>query len=150
MTLRRTLKILLIALLLPLAIQAAPSREMVSVERPKVNMRSGAGTNHEVTWILGRGYPLEVIGRSGKWLKVRDFESDTGWVYRPLTGRKPHMIVKSKVANIRSGPGTRNRVVGRAEYGEVVRTLENRQGWAKIRNENGLVGWISRKLLWGW
>ena len=150
MTLPRTLKIFLAALFLPLAIQAAHPREMVSVERPKANLRAGAGTQHEVQWILGHGYPLRVLARQGKWLKVRDFENDEGWIYRSLTGRTPHMIVKSKVANIRSGPGTRNRVVGRAEYGEVLRTLDKRRDWAKVRNEEGLVGWISRNLLWGW
>jgi SH3-like domain-containing protein len=150
MTGPRTLPSLLLALFLLLLNPLAQAREMVSVNRPELNMRSGAGTNHEVVWVLARGYPLQVVARQGNWLKVRDFENDEGWVYRPMTGRTPHMIVKSQVANIRSGPGTRNRIVGKAEYGEVLRTLENRGGWAKIRNEGGLTGWVSRSLLWGW
>ncbi len=139
-----------LALFTLLQIPAAQAKGMVSVDRPEVNMRTGAGTGHEVIWVLARGYPLMVVGQQGKWLKVRDFENDEGWVYRTLTGRKPHMVVKAKVANIRSAPTTRSRIVGKAEYGEVLRTLESRSGWTKIRNETGLVGWVSRKLLWGW
>lgn len=150
MTGPRTLPAIALALFTFLLTPAAQATEMVSIDRAEVNMRTGAGTGHEVIWVLARGYPLQVLGRQGKWLKVRDFENDVGWVYRTLTARKPHMVVKSKVANIRSAPTTRSRIVGKAEYGEVLRTLENRSGWTKIRNETGLVGWVSRTLLWGW
>ena len=140
---------LLAGVLVPTA--DALAQRMVSVDRPEINMRDGPGTQHTALWSLVRGYPLEVLGRKGDWYRVRDFERDTGWVYRPLTSaKKPHHIVKSKVANIRSGPGTRYRVRGKAVYGEVLPTLEKRSGWVKIRQEGGLVGWISGTLLWGW
>ena len=133
-----------------LAAPAAPAAEMVSVARPVINMRTGPGTGYEATWRLNRGYPLQVTARRGGWLKVRDFENDEGWVMGRLTGTSPHFIVKSKVANIRSGPGTRHRVLGQAEYGEVLRTVERRKGWARVRDGDGIVGWVSRTLLWGW
>lgn len=150
MTGRNMLPIAISAICLSLAMTSAQARKMVSVDRPEANLRAGAGTKHKVIWVLSRGYPLEVLGRSGNWLKVRDFERDVGWIYKPLTASKPHQIVKSRVANIRSGPGTGNRILGQAEYGEVMRTLENKSKWAKVRNGKGLVGWIAKSLLWGW
>lgn len=120
------------------------------MNRAVVNMRSGASTHHSVTWALNKGYPLEVTGRKGKWLKVRDFENDTGWVYRPMVAKTPHVIVKSPVANIRSSPTTRSRILDKAEYGQVLRTLEHRSDWVRIQRKNGLKGWISSRLLWGW
>ncbi|MCD6681951.1 MAG: SH3 domain-containing protein [Burkholderiaceae bacterium] len=128
----------------------AQSRQMVSVDRPEINMRTGPGTGHDSVWLLSRGYPLQVLGRKGKWLQVKDFENDRGWVYRPLTDRTPHFVVKTKVANIRKGPSTRTRIVGKAEYGDVLRTLAHKGDWAKIRDADGLVGWVARRLLWGW
>ncbi len=136
--------------LLSLPGTSAQGREMVSVARPEINMRAGAGTQHEALWSLTRGYPLEVVGRRGSWYKVRDFERDQGWVYRSLTSTTPHHIVRARVANIRSAPGTRSRIIGKAAYGDVVRTLEKTQGWVKIRREGGLIGWVARNLLWGW
>jgi SH3-like domain-containing protein len=140
-----------LALLLPILLMpAARALEMVSVDRTEINMRTGAGTDHASMWLLSRGYPLIVTERKGKWLKVKDFENDEGWVYGPLTADKPHFVVKSTSANIRSGPGTRYRVVGKAAYGEVLRRLERQAKWAKVRTAEGLTGWVSRALLWGW
>lgn len=147
---RLWLGLLVTAGLLIGTVAAAQAIEMVSVDRPKINMRSGPGTNHSILWELGRGYPLMVIGRQDKWLRVRDFENDEGWVYQPLVGRNAHLVVKAKIVNIRSGPGTRYRVVGQAKYGVVLRTQERRSGWVKVQHENGLAGWVARDLLWGW
>jgi SH3-like domain-containing protein len=126
------------------------AREMVSIARGEVNMRSGPGTRYEAQWGLSRGYPLSVVGRKGGWIKVTDFENDKGWVLRSLTNRTPHHVVKSSIANIRSTPGTRARIVGKAVYGDVLRTLERRGDWVKVRHERGTTGWIARRLVWGW
>jgi len=123
---------------------------MVSINGPEVNMRTGPSTRYKVKWILGKGFPLRVLKRKGKWLKVIDFENDSGWVYAPLTSRKGHMIVKKKIANIRSGPGTKYRIVAKAKYGVVFQTVKQVKGWAKVKHQNGTVGWIYRKLVWGW
>jgi SH3-like domain-containing protein len=133
-----------------LGMAAAQAAQMVSIDRPEVNMRSGPGTKYDALWMLSQGYPLRVIGRKGNWYHVRDFENDKGWVYRPLTGKKRYHIVKAEVVNIRSGPSTKNRIVGKTYYGELLRTLDRRKRWVKIRHESGLVGWVSRNRLWGW
>lgn len=130
--------------------QAQPAPPMVSVSGSTLNMRSSPGTNAPVLWELKRGYPLQVIQRQGNWLKVRDFEGDSGWVARSLTGNAPHHVVKSQVANIRSGPGAQHRLVGKANYGEVLRTQEKRGDWVRIDRSEGPDGWIAKSLLWGW
>jgi SH3-like domain-containing protein len=126
------------------------AREFVSVNKPHINMRSGAGTQHSALWSLSKGYPLEVRGRQGNWLKVRDFENDVGWVYRPLVGHKPHVIVKSTVANIRLSPNTRSRIMGKAQHGEILRHLGRKSGWVKVQRDDGRQGWMVRRLVWGW
>lgn len=150
MTGARSLSVFIVSLCLLAFTAVAEARQMISIDRPEVNMRAGASTRHEALWTLSSGYPLAVVGRQGQWYKVRDFENDQGWVYRPLTGTKPHHVVKSKVANIRSGPGTGHRVIGKAGYGEVLRTLGRSGDWVRIRNDDGLAGWVARRLLWGW
>jgi SH3-like domain-containing protein len=137
------------ALLLALAF-GAQAQQMVSIGRDTVNMRAGASTRHEVLYELSKGYPLQVTGRQGDWLKVRDFEGDVGWVHQPMTGRTPHHVVKANVANIRSAPNTRAAIVGKAERGEVLRTVEKRPDWVKVKQEDGAQGWVAKRLLWGW
>jgi SH3-like domain-containing protein len=130
--------------------------EMISIAGAKVNMRSGPGTKYDILWELGRGFPLKVVEKKGPWLKVTDFENDVGWVYRKLTSRSAHLIVKvhkdkKKKVNIRNGPGTKYKVIGQAYYGVVFKTLKRGSGgWVKVRHENGLTGWVQRSLLWGW
>ena len=140
----------LLSVLLLLAAPQAAAQQMVSVSSNNVNLRSGPGKQYQADWILGEGYPLKVIGRRGDWLKVSDFENDSGWIYRSLTGGTPYHIVKVKVANLRSQPSTRRRILAKLDYGDVLRTLERKNNWVKVRREGGLRGWVARRLLWGW
>ena len=133
----------------------AAGMTMVSVSGEKVNLRKGPSTRDPIIWELGKGFPLKVVGSKGSWYKVSDFENDVGWIYKNLVSRKPHLIVKvnknsKDQINIRSGPGTKYQVVGKAQYGVVFETLQQKSGWVKVRHETGLTGWIKRSLLWGW
>lgn len=147
---RFMLKTVIVSWLLFLGIQSVLAQKMVSVLGPTANMRAGPGTSADVQWTLESGYPLQVIGRRGTWLKVRDFEGDQGWVARRLTGPTPHYVVKSPRANLRSGPGSQYRLVGQASRGEVFRTVEKRSSWVRVAGEDGRKGWVALRLLWGW
>lgn len=129
--------------------------EMMSVNGDKVNLRSGPGTKYAVKWEYGSGFPLKILQRKGKWVKVKDFENDTGWIHKTLLTKEPCMIVKANKdqdtkINIREKPGTNNKVVGQAYYGVVFKTLQQRADWVKVMHESGLTGWINRSLLWGY
>ena len=138
-----------IALLLLGSAVGLQAREMVSVAKPEINMRAGPGTGHPTLWTLAQGYPLEVLQTQGQWFKVRDFEKDVGWVYRPLVSQVPYVVVTSRTANVRQAPNTRARIVDKAEYGDVMRQLERRAGWVKVQRNGAPAGWIAHQLLWG-
>jgi len=126
------------------------SAKMVCANRNTVNLRSGPGTKYAIKWEYGRGFPMRVIGRKGDWYKVKDFENDVGWVYRNVVASKSHMIVKRKVVNVRNKPSSKAKLIGKADYGVVFKTIKQKKGWAKVKHENGLTGWVRRDLLWGW
>lgn len=149
--LRRLMRLLPIAaaFALPSLASEAAAQRMVSVASKEANLRSGPGTQHDVEWVVDRGFPLQVLSRRGDWLQVRDFENDRAWIHRSLTGTVPHFIVTAKVANVRSEPTTASRVVGKLAYGDLVKTLARTTGWIKIQRA-GMRGWVSKKLLWGW
>lgn len=148
---RAAIQLLTVASLGLAAFQStAQAREMVSIKGNIVNMRSGPGTGSQILWELERGYPLQVLQRKGGWVQVRDFENDKGWVARSLTGRTAFHIVKARIANIRSGPSTRHRVIGKSERYDLMRTRGAQAGWVKVQNGEGVTGWVSKKLLWGW
>jgi SH3-like domain-containing protein len=124
---------------------------MVSIAGEMVNMRSGPGDNYEVLWELGQGYPLSVLEEQENWLKVGDYEDDTGWVRKDQVADKPYMVVKRRMVNIRSGPGDNFPVVRQAQQGVVFRTLGKKDDWVKVKHEEeDVTGWVLRTLLWGW
>lgn len=130
---------------------AANAQELVSVRQPTVNLRAGPGTDTEVLWKLSQGYPLQVLDKKGDWLQVQDFEGDKGWVARSITANAPHHIVKVKVANLRAGPGTQHRVLGKASYGDVLRTVRRQGDWVVVKlPKSGGQAWVASALVWGW
>ncbi|MDY0351312.1 MAG: SH3 domain-containing protein [Desulfobulbaceae bacterium] len=139
-----------VAWLLFFALPGMVQAKMVAVDRDRINVRSGPGTNYTILWHIDRGYPLQVIGAKGAWYRVRDFEDDVGWVYKPLTAERAHVVVKKPEINVRSGPGTNYRIVAKAREGVVFRTVNRQKGWVKVRHENGTTGWVARNLVWGW
>lgn len=67
-----------------------------------------------------------------------------------LTSRMPTMIVKADRANIRSGPGTRYRIVVQAEYGDLLKTKERRGRWVNVTlSHKRKSGWVARALVCG-
>lgn len=139
--------VLLCALLL--AWPAAHAQQMVAAARDGVMLRSGASERAKAKWSVDRGYPLQVVGRRGAWLQVRDFEGDRAWVLSSRTNRRAHMVSKASVLNVRATPAARGRIVARAGYGDVLRTLDRRGDWVKVRTGAGAVGWVARRLVWG-
>ena len=135
--------------MLLLAMPAAHAREMVSAARDGVMLRSGPSPRAAANWTVDRGYPLQVLGRKGAWLRVRDFENDRAWVLSARTSRQAHVVSTTRALNVRSTPSPRARVVAKAGYGDVLRTLERRGEWVKVRTGRGATGWVSRKLVWG-
>ncbi|WP_163335939.1 SH3 domain-containing protein [Desulfopila sp. IMCC35008] len=142
-----------LALLISITCSSA-SAKMVSVKGNDINLRTGPGKDNPVKYELGTGFPLKIVSKKGQWIKVSDFEGDVGWLHKDLVNSNPHMIVKAnrnskKKINIRSGPSTKNEIVGKAYYGVVFETLNQKSGWAQVKHETGLEGWIKRSLLWG-
>ncbi|WP_417910953.1 SH3 domain-containing protein [Candidatus Electronema sp. PJ] len=123
--------------------------EMASVSRDNVNIRSAPGMKEQVLWKLGQGFPLRVLKRSGKWLQVRDFEGESGWIPKSAVSKEGHMVVKvRKKVSLRSSPSVNSNIVAKAGYGVVLKTLGKRKGWVKV-GQGGVTGWVREDLLWG-
>jgi SH3-like domain-containing protein len=123
--------------------------EMAAVSRDNVSMRSAPGMKEKVLWKLGQGFPVKVLKHSGKWLQVRDFEGESGWIPQSVVSKEGHMVVKTrKKISLRSSPNVNSSIVAKASYGVVLKTLERKKGWVKV-GQNGLTGWVREDLLWG-
>ncbi len=68
---------------------AESALEYVRVQGTGVRLRSGPGTDYDILAIASPNETLEVIGRSGEWLKVKRSNGQVGyiagWLTQPLT-----------------------------------------------------------------
>ncbi len=125
----------------------AIAADFVSVVKDGVNLRSGPDTSNQVLYELPKGYPLKVISRKGKWIKVNDYENDKGWIYASIVSKNPYSIVKVKEANVRKGPGTNHAKVGKVVKDVIFKRLSRKGEWVKVQHPQ-LTGWIHQKLIW--
>nr|WP_320010774.1 SH3 domain-containing protein [uncultured Desulfobulbus sp.] len=128
--------------------------QIVSVAGEGINMRVAPGTNQPILWKLDSGFPLQVIGREGSWLKVRDFEASTGWVYQSTTQPTPTVIVRAnegldQAINVRQTPSLDAEIVAQAMYGTVFQVLSIQDSWVQVHHDQGITGWVFKELLWG-
>ena len=126
---------------------AAEAAEFVSVVKDGVNLRSGPSTGNEVLFQLPAGYPLKVLDREKKWIKVSDYENDKGWIYAGLVSETPYVIVKVDEGNVRSGPGTNYDKIGKVVRDVILRKVETNGDWFKVSHPE-LTGWIYSSLVW--
>lgn len=125
------------------------SADYVSVKGDNVNVRTGAGTNYEVSMELFAGYPLKVMSTQGEWLKIVDFENDSGWIHKSLVNDGNTVIVNgNKSVNMRAEPSTNSTIVATVDRGVVLTKLETQGKWLKLKHSTGLIGWIYKPLLW--
>ena len=136
-------KIIIFTLLPIMLCVSTASAKRLSIAVHRANVRSGPSTDHEILWTVGKYYPVDTIKRSGKWYKIR------GWIYRSLLKKVPAVIVKRRLVNVRKGPGTKFKILLRAEKGVTFRLLKRKGKWLKVLHEDGEVGWIHRNLVWG-
>ena len=150
---KRFLVLLILVVSLSISNEAFP--KMLSVKAEKVQVMTGPKKNSQVKWEYAKGFPVNTKSTQGNWVKVEDFEKDSGWVLKDLLSDQPAVIVKAnknhaEKINIHVGPGKDFKVVGQAFYGVVFKKIEQKNGWVKVQHDSGLTGWVKNSFLWGY
>ena len=126
--------------------------------RKSVNVRSGPKANDTILFTLQSTYPLAVIDKKGRRVKVTDYEGDSGWIHEGLLSTKSYVIVNLKSINLRSEPGldSSGKPIGKmlftAPKGVVFEVIgvDKKSGWLHLRHADGDDAWCSAKIVWGW
>lgn len=118
-----------------------------------LNVRSGAGTGHNVISKVKSGQVLQVIGQENGWFKV-SVNGQTGYVsgdFVTTGGNKGTTVqqgtgtytVNVSSLNVRTGPSASHTVLGSVNKGKTVQVVGEVQDWFKI-NFNGGTGYVSK------
>jgi len=138
-----------------------------TVKASTLNVRKGPGTEYSLIGTLKSNEKVEVIGESGQWYQIK-FGNTTGYVSKsyiafepkqdkpqtpvdpappsepalpPSKDEKKTGVVTASALNIRSGPGTNNKIVGVVVKGKKVTVHEKVGEWYKI-SYNGINGYV--------
>lgn len=129
--------------------KAKENTETVSVLKDGANVRTGPDLNDPVAMELFQGYPLKVVEKKGDWLKVSDFDDDTGWINNKMVGPGNTVIVDAQgTINMRSEPKESGVVIANIEHGVVLTKISSKGDWVQVKHTKGTEGWINKKLLW--
>ena len=121
------------------------------VKGNKANLREGPGSRFAISWTVQQHMPLEEVKRQGSWIQVKDVDGAKHWVYRTLvTSSGQCLVVKTRIANLRQGPGTKYPLAKLKNAGRyfAFKKLDSENGWYKIDTGGLGVAWVSEKLVW--
>ncbi len=136
--------------------------EQVVIKTGVLNVRGGPGTGNAKVGTVHSGNKLQVLDSSGDWYKVKLPSGSSGWVAGWLvevettqapekgtgqpsqnTENENKKAVVKGTLNVRSGPGTSNNIVARAESGDKLPIIESSGGWCKVQLPGGKTGWVA-------
>jgi SH3-like domain-containing protein len=106
-------------------------------------------TRAQKLFILGRGYPVEVLVTLEGWAKVRDASGELAWIESGQLSNKRMLMVKVPRAQIRSAPEESAPVVFEAEQDVVLEFMEMVGNFARVRHADGASGFVRVTQVWG-
>ncbi|MGA1790979.1 MAG: SH3 domain-containing protein [bacterium] len=146
-------KTLFSLLLMALIASGIAGAETVFVTGEAVNIRSGPNTKHQVVRKVKRNEALKRIKRLDGWARVILSDGETGWIFEKyISSEGPNpkaerVYVSGKIVNIRSGPGTRHKILTEVEKGDELERIERSNGWSEVKLHDGTTGWIHEKYI---
>ncbi|RLC23540.1 MAG: hypothetical protein DRH21_06905 [Deltaproteobacteria bacterium] len=137
-----------ISIVLLIIFSSAALAERLSVAPSIANIRSGPGTKYDVLWQVAKYHPILVLKKTGNWYHFRDFEDDKGWIHKSLVRKIPSVITNKENCNVRSGPGTKYKILFATEKGVPFKILKRKGNWIHVQHADGDKGWIHKSLVW--
>ena len=125
--------------------------EFRSVTSPKTILFEAPSATTKRIYLVGEGYPLEVIVNLGDWLKVRDPYGTLSWAESKNLQSKRTVIVKVDKANIYKEPESKSVLIATIEKDVVIELSDPliTNGWIKVRYQQDLDGYIQTSQVWG-
>ena len=125
--------------------------EFRSVAFAKTILYEAPSATTKRVYLVGEGYPLEIIVNLGDWLKVRDPYGTLSWAESKNLQSKRTLIVKVDKANIYKDPESKSALLATIEKDVVIELSDPliANGWIKVRYQQDLDGYIQTSQVWG-
>lgn len=135
---------------LALACAPAAGGEFRSTAEAATVLYDAPSAKSRPLFVVGRGYPLEVIVALEGWSKVRDAGGSIVWVESKALAQKRTVVVRRRVAEVRSTPEDAGPIAFKVAQNVVLELIETAPaGWARVRHADGGTGFIRTAEIWG-
>lgn len=124
--------------------------EFRSIAQAKVITYDAPSKEASKLYILGSGYPVEVIVNLGDWIKVRDKQGGLSWVESPSLSTKRTVLVLAKT-DIKAAEDAGSALVATVEKDVVLELVAGgaNNNWVKVKHRDGITGFVQVDKLWG-
>lgn len=129
---------------------SASALEFRSVASTKAVMYDAPSKEASKLYVLGGGYPVEIIVNLGDWLKVRDQLGGLSWIEAKSLSAKRTVLVLAKT-DIKLREDAVSPMLATVEKDVVLEfiSLGSKGGWVKVKHRDGIVGFVQAINLWG-
>ena len=120
-----------------------------TLRNDKVNLREGPAFEYPSKIIYKKKFlPILVQDSSDNFRKVRDHESNTGWIHISQLSKKKAAIVISDNQIMFKNPTIFSKPIAILKEGRFVKINKCKETWCKVET-NIYKGWIKKDSLWG-
>ena len=121
----------------------------LSLKNNKVNLRQGPSFEYPIKLTYKKKYlPILILGKSETWRKIKDFESNSGWIHVSQLSKKKSAINKKNNSVLYKKPTIYSKPIAKLEIGRLMLIKKCKTKWCKITS-GGYEGWIFKSSLWG-
>jgi SH3-like domain-containing protein len=101
-------------------------------------------------YVVGHGYPVEVVVVVEGWSKVRDASGELTWIESKLLSEKRTVVVRMPLAQVRESADDSAPVAFQAQQNVLLELLEVAgNGWLRVRHRDGPSGFVRVAQVWG-
>ena len=128
---------------------ANESVNFLSLKNNEVYVRVGPSKEYPIKFVYKKKFlPIEVLDKSETWIKIRDFENNSGWIHISQVSKKKSAINKKNNSVLYKKPTIFSKPIAKLEIGRLVLIKKCKLKWCKISSGN-FSGWIYKNSLWG-
>ena len=121
----------------------------LSLRNNKVHLRQGPSFDYPIKLIYKKKFlPVEVIDQLDNWRKIKDYESNTGWIHISQLSKKRTAINNKKNSIIFVRDTIYSKPLVKLEKGRLLLIKKCLELRCKI-SSGSYTGWIRKENLWG-
>ena len=121
----------------------------LTLRNEKVNLRQGPSFDHPIKIFYKKKYlPVLIQDISGNFRKVRDHESNTGWIHISQLSKKKAAITIDDNVLVFNKPSIYSSPKVILKKGRLCKIKKCKNDWCSI-NVDKFKGWVKKESLWG-